>query len=366
MSSIIHSHLKATDVRTFNMKTIGDQAVQSLARIGINIDPAVVHRQVRALSVGDASFVPSVTTGSISTPIQFLQAWLPGFVQVITAARKIDQCIGITTVGNFHDQEVVQGIVEPANSATEYGDYTAIPLSELNVNFERRTIVRGEHGMSVALLEDKRAAAMNLNVGEQKRQAAAIGLEIMRNAIGFGGWYEGNNRTFGLLNDPYLPAYVAVAGATWAAKDALAIMSDIRTAIARLRTQSQDNIDPENVDLVLLIATNSVDYLSAVTINGISVRDWLTQTYKRVRIESAPQLNNVATGANAFYLYAEHVDNSIDGSTDGGMVFKQLVVSKFMTIGVEKKAKRYIEDFANATAGTMCSRPYAVVRFSGI
>lgn len=364
--SKVHSHLKATDVRAFNMVTIGDQAVQSLARLGIHIDPAIVHRQVRALSVGDSSFVAPVTQGSITTPIQFLQAWLPGFVQVITAARKIDQCIGITTVGNFHDAEVVQGIVEPANSATEYGDYNAIPLAELNVNFERRSIVRGEHGMSVALLEEKRASAMNLNVAEQKRQAAAIGLEIMRNAIGFGGWFAGNNRTFGILNDPFLPAYVAVAGAAWATKDALAIMSDIRTAIARLRTQSQDNIDPENVDMVLLIATSCVDYLSAVTINGVSVRDWLTQTYKRIRIESAPQLNAVNAGANGFYLYAENVDNSIDGSTDGGMVFKQLVVSKFMTIGVEKKVKRYVEDFANATAGALCARPYAVVRYSGI
>ena len=364
--SKVHSHLKASSVRAFAMTDVGENAVRSLARLGINIDPAVVHRQVRALAVGDSSFTASVTQGSITTPIQFLQAWLPGFVQVITAARKIDQCIGITTVGNFHDSEVVQGIVEPANSATEYGDYNAIPLSELNVNFERRSIVRGEHGMSVALLEEQRASAMNLNVAEQKRQAAAIGLEIMRNAIGFGGWYNGSNRTFGILNDPFLAAHVAVAGGVWATKDALAIMSDIRTAIARLRTQSQDNIDPENVDMVLMIATSCVDYLSAVTVNGVSVRDWLTQTYKRIRVESAPQLNGASAGANAFYLYAEHIDNSIDGSTDGGMVFKQLVVSKFQTIGVEKKAKRYIEDFANATAGSLCSRPYAVVRFSGI
>ncbi|MNZ61158.1 hypothetical protein D3C78_792470 [compost metagenome] len=67
-----------------------------------------------------------------------------------------------------------------------------------------------------------------------------------------------------------------------------------------------------------------------------------------------------------FYLFAEEVSAEVDGSTDGGMVFKQLVVTKFQTLGVEKKPKRYIEDFANATAGVMCTRPYAVVRYSGI
>jgi hypothetical protein len=364
--SKIHSHIKAKDVRPLELKKIGDAAVVALAKLGIHFSPAIVHQQVKALSIGDSSFTPSVTTGSMPTPIQFLQSWLPGFVNVITSARKIDKCIGITTVGNFHDQEVVQGILEGTSTATEYGDYNAIPLAQLNVNFERRTIVRGEQGMAVALLEDARAAAMNLNVADQKRQASAIGLEIMRNAIGFSGWYGGANRTYGLLNDPGIGGYTAVAGGTWATKDALPIMADLRTAIAKLRTQSQDTIDPEETELVLLIATAAVDYLSTVTVQGISVRDWLTQTYPKIRVESAPELNAAAAGNNAFYLFAESIDSSQDGSTDGGAVWKQLVVTKFTTLGVEKKAKSYEEDFANATAGALCARPYASVRFSGI
>lgn len=364
--SKIHSHIAARDVRPFSMKQVGDAAVSALARIGITISPEVVHKQVRLMYAGDSSFTAATTAGSVTTPLQFLQAWLPGFVMIITAARKIDKCIGITTVGNWHDEEVVQGILEPAGGAAEYGDYAAIPLATLNTNFERRTIVRGEQGMRVALLEDARGAAMNLNVAEQKRQGAAISLEIFRNALGFYGWLAGNNRTYGLLNDPSLPAYTAVAGGTWATKDFLAITADLRTAIAGLRTQSQDTIDPENVDLVLLIATDSVDYLSTTSDFGISVRDWLTQTYKRIRVESTPELNDAAAGSSAFYLYAEKIDSSLDGSTDGGAVFKQLVVSKFMTLGVEKRAKAYLEDFGNASAGTLCTRPYAVVRYSGI
>ena len=38
---------------------------------------------------------PTVTTASIGTPVQFLQNWLPGFVFVVTAARKIDDIIGL-------------------------------------------------------------------------------------------------------------------------------------------------------------------------------------------------------------------------------------------------------------------------------
>ncbi len=366
MVSRVHSKIKGRDVRPFAMTKIGDQAVAALAQIGIHIQPEIVHKQVAALmTVGDASFVAPITTASNATPLQFLQAWLPGFVKVLTAARKIDTCIGISTVGQWHDQEIVVGVVEPSGTAAEYGDYTNIPLASWNVNFERRTVVRGELGMTVGNLEEARASAMKLSTAEEKRQSAAIALEIMRNAIGFSGWSSGANRTYGILNDPNLPAYGTITG-VWSGKAFLAICSDIRTMIATLRTQSQDQINPEDVNMVMLLPTTVVDFLSTTSDFGISVRDWLTQTYPKIRIESAPELVAANAGANAVYLYAEEIDSSIDGSTDGGDVFQQMVQSKFITLGVEKRAKSYVEDYANATAGVICKRPYAVVRNSGL
>jgi hypothetical protein len=55
-----------------------------------------------------------------------------------------------------------------------------------------------------------------------------------------------------------------------------------------------------------------------------------------------------------------------DGSSDGGLVFDQIVPAKMKSLGVEQKAKSYVEDYTNALAGVMLKRPYAVVRYSGI
>jgi hypothetical protein len=55
-----------------------------------------------------------------------------------------------------------------------------------------------------------------------------------------------------------------------------------------------------------------------------------------------------------------------DGSTDGGLTWAQNVPTKFRALGVEKKAKGYIEDYTNATAGVMVKRPYAITRITGI
>lgn len=375
--STTHSRISGRNVRPFEMAdNLTGAAVQALAKIGLVFDHSVVRDQIAALeragafaptSAMDSAFTAPVTTASIPTPLQFLQMWLPGFVKVMTAARKIDDIVGIKTVGSWRDQEIVQGIVEPAGVASEYGDYTDIPMSNWNTNFERRTIVRGESGIQVGTLEEERASAMRLNSAETKRQQSAVSLEILRNAIGFYGYNGGNNRTFGLLNDPNLLPYItsAVAGG-WAGASFQQITSDIRVMIRTLRVQSQDQIDPEKVDMTLALPTNKVDFLTTVTDFGISVRDWLTQTYKKVRVVSAPELQGANSTDDVAYLFADDIDSSIDGSSDGGEVFAQLVQTKFQTVGVEKKAKTYIEDYTNGTAGVLCKRPWAVVRMTGI
>jgi len=308
------------------------------------------------------------TTASVAPPVQFLQNWLPGFVFILTAARKIDDIIGIMISGSWEDEQVVQGVLERVGDGQMYGDYTNVPLSSWNVNFNYRTVVRFEEGLKVGILESARAARMLVDDAGMKREAAALNLEINRNAVGFYGFNAGNNNTYGFLNDPGLGAYTIVAdGASgfpeWSTKTFLEICKDIRTAVVQLRTQSQDTIDPEKVDLTLAVATNSVDWLSTTSDFGISVRDWMRQAYPRMRVVSAPQLNDANLSANVFYLQADKLD---DMSTDGGQVWIQPVPTKFQVLGVQQLAKAYEEDYSNATAGAMCKRPYAVVRFYGI
>lgn len=370
--SITHSRISGRNVRPFEMRQVSDAAVRELRVLGIDLPAELVHQQVRALYAGDASYTSlTSTSASVPTPIQFLQTWLPGFVAVITAARKIDEILGIKTVGSWEDAEIVQGMVEPIATAQEYGDYTNIPLASWNTNFERRTVVRGEQGIQVGLLEEARTAAMRLSSAETKRSASAIALEQFRNSIGFFGYFNGRNRTFGFLNDPNLPDYTQVAGGAWTAKTMDAIVNDLKLAIADLRTKSQDNIDMSKVPATLVLPTGRVDYLATINGFGISVWDWLKQTYPNIRVVSAPEmaLGSVAGQGSpqfVFYLFAEEVPSSVDGSSDGGETFAQLVQTKFMTLGVEKRAKAYVEDYSNATAGVLCKRPYAVSRWFGI
>lgn len=368
-------HIGARKVKSLGDWPVGTMAdVAALDSMGITLTPAIVNAMFQAYKAGspmlgamDTNLVTPLSTPSITTPIQFLQAWLPGFVQVVTQARQIDELIGISTIGRWEDEEVVQGFSERTGAALPYQDNTNVPLSSWNTNFERRSVVRFEQGFIIGRLEEARAAAMNYNSAENKRMQNTLALEIIRNYIGFFGYNTGLGRTYGFLNDPSLPAYVnlpngAGGSSTWASKTTLEIIQDILTSLQTLRTQSGNLVDPKKGNITLAVAMNAVDYLSTVTTLGYSVQQWLTQNYPNVRVVSAPELNAANGGANVFYLYAEQYG---EYSSDDGRVFTQIVPAKFITIGAQQLTKGYEEDFGNATAGVMCKRPFLVVRRSG-
>ena len=377
-ASQVHGRVSARNFQPVQMtdKDVGQFA--ALRGVGIQLDNTWIqqvmghHGIVNTMDSNDvgpwAPAQSALSTPSIAAQIQFLQAWLPGFVQMATAARNIDKLIGMQTVGAWEDEEVIQGVLEPIGNAVPYLDHTNVPLASWNVNFERRTIVRFEQGLQVGVLEEMRSARMRLSTAAEKRKAVQLALEIQRNRVGFYGYNNGNNRTYGLLNDPQLAAYQTVANGAggsplWSGKTFLEIVKDLRLGLSQLRTNSKDTIDPKSTPITLAVATSRVDLLTITSDFGISVLDWLRTNYSNVRIESAPELDDANGGAAVFYMYADKVD---DGSTDDSSVFAQLVPAKFMALGVEKNAKNYVEDFANATAGVMCKRPYGVIRMTGI
>ena len=305
------------------------------------------------------------TTASISAPLQFLQEWLPGMVAILTANRAIDEILGVSTVGSWEDEQVVQQIIEPVGTPVPYGDTTVVPLTSWNLNFEQRTVVRFEQGMRVGVLEEARSARVRVNSGDQKRKACSLMLEIQRNALGFYGYNAGNNKTYGFMTEPNLPAYQNVANTNWATASYLHIVSDLLTAFQTLRTQSQGRIRPNKDATTLAIATNSVDYLATTSDFGVSVWAWLKEFYPNCRVVDAPQLNGANGGANVFYLFADMVPDD-EMSSDDRRTFMQIVPAKFQALGVSQQTKAYEEDYANASAGVLLKRPFAVTRWSGI
>lgn len=376
----VHSSLAGRTWAPLKVEEADVAEYNALRAVGIGFDHGYIAEIVNALQLAatmdsnDVGIMPAPgqlqSSAAIPSLVQFLQAWMPGFVNFITAARKIDELIGMSTIGSWEDEQIVQGMLEPTGNAVPYGDYSNIPLSSWNVNFEWRTVVRFEMGILVGLLEEARAARMRVSTSGEKRGQAGRALDIQRNRVGFYGFNDGAGRTYGFLNDPSLPAYQTLPnGATsgtpaWATKTFNDITADIRLVLATLQIQSMDTIDVEKSPITMAIPMGTNQYLTVTqSVGGISVREWLRENYPNVRVVTAPELRDGNGGASVMYVFAERVD---DGSSDDGKTFIQVVPSKFQALGVEKRAKSYVEDYANATAGVMVKRPYAVTRWTGL
>lgn len=359
MKSIIKHHITGREAVARGPLNIPAEQVahyQQLEQIGIGLDAIAMD----AALVGPAG-------GNLGAPLQFLQSWLPGIVRQVTAVRNIDELIGVTTIGSWEDEEIVQTCSEMTGKAELYGDVTNVPLANYNATYERRSIIRFEQGVMIGKLEEARASKQNISMGVEKRAAAALALDIVRNRVGFLGYNQPDTRVFGFLNDPNLPAYVNVAagvgGLPWAVKTFLEITRDIRTAVQALVNRSGGNVRVQSVDMTLAIPLGFEQFMGVTSDFGVSVQEWIDKTYPRLRVVSAPELALANGGANVFYLYADKVE---DGGTDDGMVFMQGVPARFMALGTENRVKGVVEDYTNALAGVMVKRPWAVVRYSGI
>lgn len=376
-ASKIHFDVSGRNVQQVGMDTARANLPEIMEKLGFGISPMVArdmaHMYGFDTSGGMAmdSLPADINIPAIPGLIQFLQEWLTGQVYTMTAARKIDDLIGVTTQGQFSDEQVVQEQLDLTGYPRPYGDYTNTPYADFNINYIPRNVVRFELGMRVGILEEERSARVRVNSGQSKREACGINLEITRNLVGFFGYNSGANNTYGFLNDPQLGPYVAVANGAqatpeWSTKTFLEIQNDLLLAFASLRTQSGGNIDPKKMATVLAVPTNAIDYLSTTSDMGVSVLNWLNSNYPMVRIEDAIQLGTAlgsGVGSGVFYLYPERIQ---DRSTDDGRVFIQPVPQRFRVLGVKKDIKFYGESYANATAGSMCKRPFLVVRFSGV
>lgn len=305
-----------------------------------------------------------VTTPSNMTPVQFLQFWIPEMVEVVTASRDADAILGRDFAGSWEDEEIVQPVIEYTGQAKPYGDKTVLNLADFNVNYETRTIIRMEQDVEVGKLEALRAAKQRVDAQGSKRHAASLSLAISANDVAFNGYNGGANKTYGLLNDPNMPAYTTVADGSegsseWNTKTFNEIVGDIKSWFAQLRVQTGNNFKPERDPSVLALPVSVIDALQTVNpLGGTSVWDWLGKTYPKCRVESAIQLDKANAGDNVAYLMAE--------SIAGVKVIGQYMQDALRLIGVEQKAKGFLECYSNATAGVLLRCPVGVTRFTGV
>lgn len=367
-TSKVHISMGAGQVRAFTFDEFPKATVKDLGTLGITMDETDLG--VRAAM--DA--LPNmITQGSVATPLQFLQWWMPGMIEVITRARRADAMVGRSIVGSWEDQEIVMTVKENIGQPQPYGDLTDVPLVSYNTNFVKRTNVRFELGIKTGKLEDARAARMKINPYNEKRTSLAGAVAIGLNEVAFYGYdsYDASTNptggnTYGILNAPELPDAGTLAqnsgGASTAFKDKTyaEICADFTTIMSALRVQTGDNFNPEIDGVLIAIGMSAYQYLDTQNSLGTqSVREFVQKQYKGVRFLSVPELDNMGgSGVHGMYVIAD----SLNGRKCGD----QCVTSALRLLGVEPKIKGTLEGYTYSTAGFVAYQPLGILRYTGV
>lgn len=374
-TTTIHSFRKPGKMKPLTMDAadVTPSTLKALSHAGIQITSDYLHdvnthyiKPYKGYGM-DADPTPPLTAPSIGTPVQFLQAWLPGSVRIATAARRADMIVGQATIGAWEDEEVVQSLIGNAGNALPYADNANFEAANWNQNFVKRTVARFEIGFIINRLEEARAARVRVNSSEEKRYGVIRALEIIRNQIAFFGFNAalvGNtNQTFGILNDPNLLPYETLPTGGWDTATFNQIVNDILFLASTLQAQSGDLVDLQRTPLKLVVSTVSYQYLNKPNdISSVTVLEYLQKNYPSMEVVSAPEFTAAEASLNVVYLFAEEID---DTGTDDQRTWIQPVPTVFRALGIEQRAKGYAEDYSNATAGVMAKRPYAIVRATG-
>lgn len=363
----VKSFLKGNQIKSYSMDSKTTKTTLDMLGIGA-VDDSVFKDVVDLASryphaYGLDAAPATITTPSVPNAIQFLQHWLAPMVEIVTWARVSDRLMGRANAGAWHQEEIVQPVLERVGQSRPYSDVSDTNLANWNMNFGRRTIVRQEADVWSGVLSAMRAAEMRVDDIGTKRSAAALALEITRNAIAFYGYNAGYGTTYGLLNDPNLLAYTTVpAGAggdtEWSTKTFTEIVDDLKTAASTLRTQSGSNIDPNTARIKVGVASSVIDMLNTTTNLGLSVWQWIKQTYPNWEFIAVPEFDGANGGENVAYFIAEDLVGQDVGT--------QYVPDLLRMIGAQPQAKGFLEVYSNATAGYILKQPTAIARISGI
>ena len=355
----VKTSIAADKVKSFAMDegtTLG-----TLSSLGINFEDRALKDMMK---IAEDALPNTQTTQTVTTPIQFLQHWMPETIEVLTQARSADELLGREIAGSWEDEEIVLPIKERVGQARPYGDYANTHNADWNYNFEKRTIVRFEDGLTVNRLEEARASRIRMSSAEEKRASVAESLAIAMNEVAFLGYNNGANKTYGILNDPNLANYVTVAtgaggNTTFASKTYNEICNDFKVGMNALRTNTGDNFNPQRDKVTVGIASSVFEYLYAENALGNkSVLTWLKENFPNIRLVAVPEFNGANASSNVMYFIADRLA--------GKKVAGQYIQDVIRLLGVEQHTKGYSEAYSNATAGVLVGQPLGVVRYSGI
>lgn len=341
------------------------QSMDALKMQGVDYNAAALEGAM-AHAMDEA---PAATgAGSLNNPWFYLNYLAKKPITVVTQRTTIDEILGRSSEGSWANASITKQFRELTGRSAPYDDFveSSAPRANRAYSYESRDVIRLSAGLIVTELESRQAAMIpgQYSPNMDKREAVSLLFKLDRDAIGYFGYRLGTAKCWGLLNDPNLSAFEAVAAGEggdteWAEKTFHEIIADLMTAVAKVQSGLKANFVPATSAFKLVIPVGCDQYLGKVPeCGGKTVREWIKDQWPKCKVVVSPVFDGALGGENVFYVIVDKVGTS--------PVAEQFVPASLFMVGSMKREAGYSELWSMATAGTFVEQPLGIGRFFGI
>jgi hypothetical protein len=324
-----------------------------------NDNPGLVTTELRIAMDAQPGLV---TTPNAGIPLLFTSIVDPEIVRVIFQPLNATQVYGgevqkgswITDVDYFP-------LVEPTGQVAAYGDFSNNGEVDVNVQWTPRQPYGYQTFKRYGEKQIARWGAAGINYSAELDMARMLKFQQFQNGTYFNGVAGLIN--YGALNDPSLIAAIApftkgVGGTSWATVGVTAdeIYNDIALKLyVQLVTQMGGNIKSD-AQMVLALSNFREPFLARKTTYGLTVRQYLMQTFPNLTIVTAPQFSTGSGELVQLFL----------PRYDGIQTVVPAYTEKLRTHALVTEPSAWKQKLSAGTWGSIIRRPIAIAQMIGI
>lgn len=316
------------------------------------------------LSTDPNSAVPAMLTTAID----------PDVIRVVFAPMQMAEIMGEERkVGDWLEETRLFPVVEDTGEVSSYSDYSNNGRAGVNFNYPALQSYLFQVIQNYGEREVERAGLMRINyVGDLGRASANLLNRFGNLGYAFG---VANLQNYGLLNNPFLSAYIAPAtkawgGTTWfnngsPAATANEVYNDIQALVERVINQTNGAVDIK-AKMTLAMSPQSQVAMTFANSFGVYVEDLLKKGFPNMTVKTAVQYGAQTSTNSQGYSPVGSVMQVVVDEIDGQKVAYPAFNEKMRAHKIVPQLSSWSQKMTGGIWGTVLRMPMGVAGMLGI
>lgn len=316
------------------------------------------------LSTDPNSAIPTILTTAVD----------PDVIRIVFAPLQMAEIMGgERKVGDWLEETRLFPVVEDTGEVSSYDDYSNNGRAGINFNYPALQSYLYQVIQNYGEREVARAGLMRINyVGDLGKASASLLNRFGNLAYAFG---ISGLQNYGLLNNPYLSAYISPAvkawgGTTWfnagsPAATANEVYNDILAVVSRIIAQTNGTVEMDQ-EMTLALSPQSALALKFANSFGVYVEDLLKKGFPNMKIKTAVQYGAKTSTNGQGYSAVGNVFQVIVEAIDGQKVAYPAYNEKMRAHKIVPELSSWKQKMTSGVWGTVLRMPLGVGGMIGV